>query len=138
MSMLICRSSNKVQFRRLRLAWPVDQSRNSCLNTNLKYVECLFSCFIGDFILLELGPSANSEVSKIGISSGPALFLKTKSIFRERSIPYLVIIACNRFEYTFDHPDFTVSKFTEIQLVFKWLNTYYIISAGVLLRILEP
>ena len=40
-------------------------------------------------------------------------------------------------EYTFDHPDFTVSNFMEIQMVFKGLNTY-IIGAGVLLRILEP
>ena len=101
------------------------------------YVECLFSCFIRDFILLEPGTSANSKVSKVSISSGPALFLKTKSIFRERDIPYLVIVTCNRFKYTFYHPDFTVSKFTEIQLVFKGLNTY-IIGAGVLLRILEP
>ena len=37
----------------------------------------------------------------------------------------------------FDHPVFTVSKFMEIQLVFKGLNTY-IIGADVLLRILEP
>ena len=41
MSMLIWRSSNKVQFWRLRLAWPPEQSRNNCLNTKtntLKYV----------------------------------------------------------------------------------------------------
>ena len=94
-------------------------------------------CFIGGFILVEPGTSANSEVSKVGISSGPALFLKPNSIFRERYIHYLVVITCNRFKNTFDHPDFTVSNFMEIQMVFKGLNTY-IIGAGVLLRILEP
>ena len=46
-------------------------------------------------------------------------------------------ITCNRFRCTFDHPEFTLSKFMEIQLVFKWLNAY-IFGAGVLLRILKP
>ena len=46
-----------------------------------------------------------------GISSGFALFTKTKSTFRERKIIIFEIITCDPWIYTRDHPDLTVSNF---------------------------
>ena len=55
---------------------------------------------------------ANSEVPDGGISSGPALFAKTKSVFREINILF-EIITCNLSIYTMDHPDLILSNFME-------------------------
>ena len=45
---------------------------------------------------------------KCCISSGLALFAKTKSIFRERNIIFLKIITCYPSVETMDHPKFIV------------------------------
>ena len=43
------------------------------------------------------------------LSSGSTLFIKTKTIFRERNPIFLKIITCEPSNYTMDHPKFIIS-----------------------------
>ena len=68
---------------------------------------------------------ANSEErsAKGGISSGSALFAKTKLFLRERNLIF-GNLTCDPSIYIMDHPDLIVCSFMDNSIGVKRVNTY--------------
>ena len=72
------------------------------------------------------------KASECSISSGSALFAKTKLIFREINSNILKIITCDPSIYTMDHPDLTVSNFMEKRVCRQRVNGVPLLFSGIL------